>query len=200
MKEESSISPDQQLELIARMLEESRKTFLSTGFSSMVWGGFVSIGTALSYAFASWRWYAAIGLLWALLMLSAFLIVVRHNRHTQHEHLKTTSLHKISNEMWTFVVGVTVLYGIVGFLSPHSISLSYVLCVVSLLVGTAYWINSSMTHYLLLRIVSALWIICSIVVLVVQAFWSPAVVGICAFLCEFIPGIYLYARERKESV
>ncbi|HOE99396.1 MAG TPA: hypothetical protein PK905_07825 [Rectinema sp.] len=200
MKEESSISPDQQLELIARMLEESRKTFLSTGFSSMVWGGFVSIGTALSYAFASWRWYAAIGLLWALLMLSAFLIVVRYNRHTQHKHLKTTSLHKISNEMWTFVVGVTVLYGIVGLLRPHSISLSYVLCVVSLLVGTAYWINSSMTHYLLLRIVSALWIICSIVVLLVQAFWSPAVVGICAFLCEFIPGIYLYARERKESV
>ena len=36
MNEESSISPDQQLELIARMLEESRKTFLSTGFSSMV--------------------------------------------------------------------------------------------------------------------------------------------------------------------
>ena len=57
MNEEPSISPDQQLELIARMLEESRKTFLSTGFSSMVWGGFVSIGTALSYAFESWQWY-----------------------------------------------------------------------------------------------------------------------------------------------
>ncbi len=57
MKEEPFISPDQQLELIERMLEESRKTVLSMGFPSMIWGGFVSIGTALSYAFASWHWY-----------------------------------------------------------------------------------------------------------------------------------------------
>jgi len=103
MKEEPSISPDQQLELIERMLEESRKTVLSMGFPSMIWGGFVSIGTALSYAFASWHWYVAIGLLWALLMVSAFLLVVRHDRRKQQQQLKTTSLHKISNEMWIFI-------------------------------------------------------------------------------------------------
>jgi len=88
MKEEPSISPDQQLELIERMLEESRKTVLSMGFPSMIWGGFVSIGTALSYAFASWHWYVAIGLLWALLMVSAFLLVVRHDRRKQQQQLK----------------------------------------------------------------------------------------------------------------
>ena len=36
MKEEPFISPDQQLELIERMLEESRKTVLSMGFPSMI--------------------------------------------------------------------------------------------------------------------------------------------------------------------
>lgn len=199
MKEEPSISPDQQLELIERMLEESRKTVLSMGFPSMIWGGFVSIGTALSYAFASWHWYVAIGLLWALLMVSAFLLVVRHDRRKQQQQLKTTSLHKISNEMWIFIFGVMVLYGIVGFLRPQNISLPYALCVVSLLVGTAYWISSSMTRYFLLRIMSALWIVCSIVVLLVPALWSPAVVGICAFLGECMTGIYFYAKERKES-
>ena len=71
MKEEPFISPDQQLELIERMLEESRKTVLSMGFPSMIWGGFVSIGTALSYAFASWHWYVAIGLLWACLLYTS---------------------------------------------------------------------------------------------------------------------------------
>jgi len=200
MNEESSIGPDQQLELIARMLEESRKTFLSTGFSSMVWGGFVSIGTALSYAFASWGWYVGIGILWAILMISAFLLVRSYGRRAQHQQHKTTVLNKVFNEMWIFVFAAIDLYEIAGFLRPQSISLSYVLSVVSILVGTAYWISGSMAHYLIVRIVSIVWIIGSIIVLLVPPFWSPAVVGSCTLLCEFIPGIYLYARERKESV
>ena len=198
--EESSLSPDQQLELIAQMLKESRKAIISMGFSSMIWGGFVSIGTALSYAFESWHWYVGIGILWAILMISAFLLVRSHGRRAQHQQHKTTVLNKVFNEMWIFVFAAIVLYEIAGFLRPQSISLSYVLSVVSILVGTAYWISGSMTHYLIIRIVSILWIIGSIIVLLVPPFWSPAVVGACTLLCEFIPGIYLYARERKQSI
>jgi hypothetical protein len=38
MKEESSMNPQEELELITQMLAESRKTFVSMGFSSMIWG------------------------------------------------------------------------------------------------------------------------------------------------------------------
>jgi len=195
--EESSLSPDQQLELIAQMLKESRKAIISMGFSSMIWGGFVSVGTALSYAFASWGWYVGIGILWAILMISAFLLVRSHSRRAQHQQHKTTLLNKVFNEMWIFVFAAIVLYEIAGFLRPQSISLSYVLSVVSILVGTAYWISGSMTHYLIVRIVSIVWIIGSIIVLLVPPFWSPAVVGSCTLLCEFIPGIYLLCKRTK---
>ncbi len=200
MKEESPMNPEQQLELITQMLAESRKTFVSMGFSSMIWGAFVCVGTALSYIFGSLGWYTAIGVLWAVLMIGAFLVVGWHGRREVRRQHKTTSLNKIFNEIWVFVFAVIVLYQMVSLLQPQRITLSFVLCVVSILVGTAYWISSSMTQYPIVRVVSVVWIASSIVVLLVPPFWAPAAVGICTFLCEFVPGIYLYARERKESL
>ncbi len=57
-----------------------------------------------------------------------------------------------------------------------------------------------MARYVLLRLISLLWLAGSIVVLLVPPFWSSAIVGASAFIGEFIPGLYLYVRERKESV
>ncbi len=200
MKEESSMNPQEELELITQMLAESRKTFVSMGFSSMIWGAFVCVGTALSYVFGSLGWYTAIGVLWAVLMIGAFLLVGWHGRREVRRQHKTTPLNRIFNEIWAFVFSAIIFYEIVSLLQPQKITLSFVLCVVSVLVGTAYWISSSMTHYAIVRVVSIVWIVSSIIVLLVPPFWSPAVVGICTFLCEFVPGIYLYARERKESL
>jgi uncharacterized membrane protein YagU involved in acid resistance len=81
-----------------------------------------------------------------------------------------------------------------------NLSFSFMFSFICILVSAGYWLSATLSGLFLVRGLSIAWLMGSLTVLLVPEVWTPAIMGLWAFFFEAIPGIYLYVRERKESL
>ncbi|AEJ20391.1 hypothetical protein [Gracilinema caldarium] len=198
----SDIAPDAeaQLSLITQMMKESRETIFHLGFPSIVWGVTISIGTLISYIFSANAWYTAIAPLWGILFIFASLLNISYFRRWGFRERKSTLISRLFKDLWIFMLITTLLLWLSGLLLHKNLSFSFMFCFICIVVSGGYWLSATLSGLFLVRCLSIAWLIGSFTVLFVPEVWTPAIMGLWAFLFEAVPGLYLYVRERKESL
>lgn len=194
-----SLSPQEQLDIIETLVKEARRSFIYTGYASMVWGTLVPLGVVLTYFLVGRAWFGFIGPLWMGLFAVGFILVARYYGVIRGKQKKTVLVERMFINLWVFILGLCVLAGGFAWLFPSLLTLPHFLCCVSLLVATGYWVSSVLTDYVFLKLVAWAWVVQAFVVLWIPPYWSSLSMGIWAFLFEAVPGLYLYVKERQQS-
>lgn len=194
-----SLSPQEQLDMIETLVQEARRSFIYTGYASMVWGTLVPLGVVLTYFLVGRAWFGFIGPLWMGLFAVGFILVARYYGVIRGKQKKTVLVERMFSNLWVFILGLCVLAGGFAWMFPSFLTLPQLFCCVSLLVAVGYWASSVLTAYVLLKFVAGAWVVHAFVVLWIPPYWSSLSMGIWAFLFEAVPGLYLYVKERQQS-
>ncbi|WP_304226295.1 hypothetical protein [Gracilinema caldarium] len=194
-----SLSPQEQLDIIETLVQEARRSFIYTGYASMVWGTLVPLGVVLTYFLVGRAWFGFIGPLWLSVCVVGIVLVARYYHKIRGKQKKTVLVERMVSNLWVFVLGLCLLAGVFAWLFPSFLSLPHLFCCVSLLVATGYWASSVLTAYVLLKLVAGAWVVQAFVVFWIPLYWSSLSMGIWAFVFEALPGLYLYVKERQQS-
>lgn len=194
------VNAEDQLWLITQMMSESKKTILHMGFPSMIWGFCVSIGTLLTYFMSDRAWYKTILPLWIVLFITAFGINMFYFKQKDEKKRKSTLIDRLFTNLWIFIAITVFLFWVVSFTLKNSFPISYILCVVGILVSMGYWLSGILAGLKTIQALSICWLIGSVMVLLVPPSWAPVVIGVWAFLFEAVPGLILYVREQKQPL
>lgn len=194
-----TLSPQEQLDMIERLVQEARRSFIYTGYPSVVWGMLVSVGVVLTYLFVRSASYALIGPLWLGVFVVGFVLVARYYASIRRRQKRSVLVEQMFGHLWLFILGLCFLAGVFAWLFPARLSLPQLLCCISLLVATGYWVSSVLTAYVLLKLVAGGWVVQAFLVFWIPSYWASLSMGIWAFLFEAVPGLYLYVKERKQS-
>jgi len=200
MNEHVTVNAEDQLSLITQMMRESKKTILHMGFPSMVWGFCVSIGTLLTYFLSGRSWYQMILPLWIVLFTTAIGINMLYFKQKDEKRRKSTLIDRLFTNLWIFIAISVLLFWIVSFYLKNSFPISFILCVVGILVSMGYWLSGILAGLRTVQVLSICWLIGSVMVLLVPPSWASGVIGVWAFLFEAVPGLLLYVREQKEPL
>lgn len=194
----------EQLDLITILVSSSRLDLQENGFNHMLWGAVVSLGTILNFVFFHFQWFDWIGYLWALLGFSAGFISFLYNRKKE-KRIQSLST-KITKILWTNVVflGLLVLYTSIfvpllfskTFYVP---SIASALGFFSMLLGLAYILHSVLSEYRFLKVVGMLWIFGGYAQFFLPNRLPYLLMGIMAFMLEFVPGVYMFLQYQKEK-
>ncbi len=191
-------TPEEQLDLIVSILNDSREALKNTSIPYIIWGGFCTAGTAASYALAYFGLTKFILPFWAGIYLLALLVNAAYKRRKKTPGVKYFSS-KLTVTLWVGMMGFGTALLLVSFLVRKPISLQLWMAFLSILIAIGYLVNSVLTAYRSLMILGILWGIGGLLCMIIPNFLAPALVGSMSFLFEFIPGLILYSRNKAEN-
>jgi hypothetical protein len=195
---ETTNSPQEQLDLITSILNDSREALKHTSFPYILWGGVCPIGTAASYFFGTTRLEKLILPLWIILAfgasLSVFLFYNKRKAHTA-KYFST----RVYGALWGGISFFGLGLWLASMLFKTGFTLQEGMAILSVLIGLGYLVSSVLTNYRSLLVLGILWGIGGMACLGVSGYFAPALVGSMAFFFEFIPGLIMLRSENKNG-
>lgn len=189
-------NPQEQLDLITSIVQDSRDALTDSGYPYVIWGGMASIGTALSYLLVYAGLERSIMILWFALVAVAELAVILHYRHAARTGVKYFAT-RIYNTLWIGIAVGGLGLWVVSMLFHASFGIQNGLATLGVLIGLGYLVSSELTRYRILKLLGFLWMAGGAACLIVPSRFAPAMIGGMSFLLEFIPGLLMYRHEQK---
>lgn len=186
-----------EINMIKKIMEDSRKIVVNDGLGFIIWGVLVLIGLlstyyiilSKQYAYSLWVWVVLIGGGWAY----TFIYYWKKERK---QKVKTLA-GKILGGLWISAGVAMSLIGfagsLTGFIGGYQIS-----PLLSVILGIAYFVSGIVYGQLWIRNLSIGWWAGAVVMFIWPGLHTLLIfAGMMAFL-QIIPGIVLYSKFKKE--
>lgn len=198
---ESFSSPQEQLDIITSLVQDSREGLRENAFPYVVWGGAASAGTAVSFLLDGLGCGRFIGPFWivtsVLAQMSIMLYYRKQNRLFGKRALRLSS--RVYAALWGGLVAGGASLIAASLIAGNPFTLSESLAIIGTLIGIGYITSSVLTRYRLLAVLGALWITGACATLALPDRIAPLLTGAMAFLFEFVPGLGMYLRGNEKE-
>ncbi len=192
---ETEMNAQEQMDLIARMINDSRSGLRESGIPYVAWGAAGSVGTAVSYALGAAGRAELILPLWIVLAVALAGALLAHGWLRANKRVRRFST-RVYGTLWLAISVFGIGLWIASALPQTAVSLGLSLALISGMIAVGYAVSAVLTAWRFLGIAAVLWWLGGIACLLVPGRWAPAVVGSLAFLLEFLPGVYMLASAR----
>ncbi len=190
----------EQLHTIKRFFEEGQQRMLENGVLLMFWGLLIPLANGAFYALAGTLGFnhPVMIAFWPVVSgcgaVVSWIIGSRNGKRSGNNNyaLKTSAL------MWTGFLATALGLFLVQFRNAAEMQPLF-LAYIALLLGMAYWIHGAIIQRPWLRVVSAVWWVCAIIIAGMDWFPASTILAACTFLCSFIPGCIMYRSHKKRS-
>jgi len=186
-----------EINMIKKIIEDSRKIVVDDGIGYIVWGLLVFVGMISSYFavltkqynYTIWIWVILISAGWAYSIISHFL--------RDSKKKASTLAGKILGGLW---ISTGISMTLIGFIGPlsHSISGYTINPLLSIMLGIAYFVSGIVYGLAWVRNLAAGWWAGAIVMFFLQGIQSFLIFAALMALLQIIPGIIMYKKFKKE--
>lgn len=195
--EERSISPEESLEIIQKMIDNSRMKMAENGFHLIIWSVSMSIASIIQYFMIIYRfhldksWY-----MWLMFVLIALIIgKVYEVRRFQKEQIEKNKLNKLIDYLWlSFGISSALLLTLSWKYSIYDIT-PFIL--VSL--GASTFISGIALQAKSLIIGGIVFWVSCILCIFIDAPEDLLINAVAMIIGFFIPGIQLWRNYKKEK-
>ena len=191
-------SPQEQLDLITSLVQDSRTGLRENAFPYIAWGGTASAGSLVSYLLAAAGRPGLIGPLWLVLSAAAETAVILYYRNRAKTGTGRPARRSsgIFAALWLGIAFGAGGIALVTVLSRFPCALTVSLGFLSVLLGLGYLVSSVLTRWRILGMLGLGWMLGGFSCFLVPQDFAPALVGALSFFLEFIPGIFMYLHDR----
>jgi hypothetical protein len=185
------------LEMIRRMIEETKKGVAYSGHIYIFWGVIVLIAVLINYVLVFSRLYQYIFISWLALMVLGFAYSVYHGVTREKKAKVTTFPDKAIGYTW-FGCGVTLM--ILGFVAPLAgvYSGQMIPAVIAVVIGSACFITGRLYEWKLLTWASLLWWGGGVAMMVLKSESRFLIFPFLIIVGYLIPGFILRANYKKQ--
>jgi hypothetical protein len=184
------------LEIIRKMIEGTKKGVVYSGYMYIFWGLITLIAVLISYVLVFLQLHRYIFINWLGLMTLGFAYSVYHGVTQERKAKVITFSDKAIGYTW-FGCGVTLM--ILGFIAPLAGAYSgYVIpAIIAVVIGSAYFITGRLYEWKLLTWVSLLWWGGGVGMMFLKSESNLLVLAFLIILGYLIPGLILSAKYKK---
>ncbi len=186
-----------EINMIKKIMEDSRKIVVDDGIGYIVWGMLILIGMISSYfvvltkqySYTIWIWVILIGGGWAYSIISHLL---RNSKKKA-----STLAGKILGGLW---ISTGISMTLIGFIGPlsHSINGYTITPLISIMLGIAYFVSGIIYGLGWVRNLAVGWWVGAIVIFYWPGLHTFLIFAAMMALLQIIPGIILYLKFKKE--
>lgn len=189
------MEPQQELEFIRKVIQDSRQSVVDNGMSFIVWGVLVTIGVGSIYVERlqeSWGWS---GWVWLVCILSGIAFSINEGRKESVRPVKSFA-ERLIGRLWASLGISMALLGFVGA-GSQSIHPMMISPLISLFLAVSYYVTGYVYDLKWFRNLAFGWWAGAIVMFL----WhSPHALGLYCLMMiglQIVPGIILYRRSKQ---
>jgi len=194
MDQQSAI---EEIALIKRVIEESRRFTFDTGKYYLLWGILVSVGIFINYSIiligstglsAKWLWIVIVGIGWVI----SIIFTLREPSKPMNWPIGA----KLIALVWASCgIACTIL----GFIGPLSGALEpWAICpAIAAIIGTAYTISSYVYKLKWVTLIGIAWWIGSLCMFAVRGINTLPIFGAMMILFQTVPGLIFHRSSKK---
>ena len=192
-----SISAQEELSFIKKVIEDSKKILIIDGKDFIIWGIIAALGLLITYLaiimkrymLIDWTWFILIGLGW----LYSFFTNFRRNKNQKTK----TFAGKIMGAIW-FSMGIAAT--ILGFIGGGSGAISGIFISPSIctVVGVAYFLSGIVYGSRWMTSLSIGWWLGAVYMFIFPGIYSLLIMAFMMLIFQIIPGIVLYRKYSHE--
>lgn len=188
----------EELQLIRKLIEETKKSVVYNGKDYIFWGILVVVGMMLTYTFhimeaginSFWIWIVLIPIGWAFSF---------YNRSKMKEKYPSTYAGKLIGAVWG-AAGISMT--IIGFVGPsmgaiNGSAISPILCII---MGSAYFVCGIILEVRWIKNLSFGWWLGGILLFYVRSIESLIIMASLMSFFQTIPGIIIYRKYKKDML
>lgn len=186
------------LEVIRRMIEETKKGVAGSGHMYIFWGVITLLAVLVTYALAFFELYQYIFINWLVLMCLGFAYSIYKGITKKRKAKVTTFSDRAMGYTW-FGCGITLM--ILGFIAPLAGVYSgfKIPAVIAVVIGSACFITGRLYEWKLLTWSSLLWWGGGVAMMALKTDSSLLIFPFLIILGWLIPGLILRVNYKKQS-
>ncbi len=196
----NSKQAEEELSLIRKIMDDSRKSIIDNGWHYIYWGVIVTCTLIVNYLMIlNHAPGKSQGMLWFITMVSASVIETIITRRMQKKTKVRTFAGKLLSSLWS-VSGICMfMLGFVGTITGAYDPI-YIFPLISMVLGLAYYVSGAIQQVKWLSWISIFWWAGSVLLFVFPSVHSVLIFAGMMICFQVIPGVLLFIRARKDSV
>lgn len=197
-----TLSAQDELAFIRKVMSDSRSAITDDGKPTMVWGVIVAIGMGLSYIEALTDIELYVGWMWIGLSVLGWAYVLWYKNTKVRKQQTSTFAGKVLASLWGSV-GVTIGLVVSLTLLSRSLDLEFIVhpiattAIIALILGIAYYLNGVITGLNWLRNIAYGWWVAGIYMFLFPSIHVLGIYFVLVIVFQIIPGYVLYRSVHK---
>ena len=198
-----SLSPEQELAFIRKIINESREAMTEDGIPYITWGVSVAIGMLLTYFEALLNINLYAGYAWIVLILGALSLTFWYISRNKREKKPETFGDKLQGAIWGIcgsAIGfVVIMFASAGSPSPSQDLLNaiFICAFSSIILGIAYFLSGIVLQIRWLRNLGFVWWLGCLAMILTHSIHALAVYAGMLILFQVLPGLILNRNYRR---
>jgi hypothetical protein len=199
----SSVSPQEELAYIRRIIDDSRMAFVEDGKPYIAWGIIVALGMIFSYVSALMERDLGTGYVWIALTIIGWIYVFLYARKKEKASRAKSIIDRVQDATWGVVgsmIGLVIALIFIGqalnIPDMPGIHPIYICFITAVLVGIGYYLSGTVTEVRWLRNIAYAWWAGSVVMYLWPSVHVLALYAVMIIAFQVVPGIILYRKYR----
>lgn len=196
----NTIQPETELQVIKKIMEDSRNIVTDNGWHYIFWGVSVTCGLIANYVMAlnkvSMNYQ---GLLWFVLMTVTWITESIIERRLARKKKERTFAGKLLGALW-FAAGIAMFtFGFIGTIA-HAYSGAFICPIISTILGAAYIISGAIQQEKWLQYLAVGWWGGAVYTFLFPSVHTLIIFALMMICFQIIPGLMLYRKWKRSPV
>lgn len=188
----------EQLAVIKKIMDDSRKINFENGFYYIFWGSLISVALIINYYFIVTKSeLKSVFILWPVIMLIGIIVAVIYGAKSEKRTNVKTFAGQICNSLWISLGVAIFTFAFIGNIA-QAYSPFYISAMVSVLLGVGYFNSGIIQRINWLRNLGFVWWLGGWFLFYLKGPIIMLTFAIMLILFQVIPGIILYRKYKKE--
>lgn len=196
--EEEKIKAEEEISVIKKIMEDSKKAIVDNGWHYIYWGSIVTAALITNYVMVLNRVSVnSQGMLWFISMTGAAILEgVIERRREKHTKVKTFA-GRLLNTLWSASGVCMFILGFAGILSG-AYSAIMIFPLISIILGMAYLISGIIQSVKWLSAICVFWWSGAVLLLLFPGLHSMLIFAGMIVCFQVVPGVIMFIQSKKE--
>jgi hypothetical protein len=189
--------PEAELQVIRKIMEDSRKVIIDNGWHYILWGAVVTVALVANYIMALARVNANYyGMMWFVLMIGTWIAESVIERRIRKKERQKTFAGSLLSTLWSTAGVCMFIFGFVGSVSG-AYNPIFICPIISTVLGVTYIISGAIQQIKWMQLLSIGWWSGAMYMFLFPSVHTLIIFAVMVLCLQVTPGVILYLKWRK---